>query len=200
MERSVCIRTAQHRVTMAYAHGRLMLAIDRRIFDTPLEEGLQSLTSDLVAWATSMLPVIRHNISEAQKQLRTSHRDIRTYFSDTAAPERTMRNVTLATATATTTTTNRIGPRPTAIRKRPQQTRNQPAMTSTDIRKSRHHDIRTYFSATIAVVTTPYAMQVATEEPTTSTVSAFSRLRTLRSRFQQPRTQSFRSNEVRLTT
>jgi hypothetical protein len=81
-----------------------------------------------------MLPVIRYNISEARKQLRspTGHQDIRTYLSDTAAPERTM-NATLTTATAATTTTDRIGPRPTAMRQRPQQARTQPAPTSTDI-------------------------------------------------------------------
>jgi hypothetical protein len=46
-----------------------------------------------------MLPTIRLSISisEAQNQLRTGPQDIRTYFSDTAAPERNM-NETLATA------------------------------------------------------------------------------------------------------
>jgi hypothetical protein len=60
----------------------------------PLEERLQSRTSDLVAWTKTMLPIIRLSISEAQKQLRDGHQDIRTYFSDTAAPERNM-NATL---------------------------------------------------------------------------------------------------------
>ena len=104
-----------------------MLAIDRRIFDIPLEERLQGRTSDLIAWNKSMLPAIRRSISEAQNQLRTGHQDIRTYFSDTAAPERNM-NETLATATATTattttttTTTGRIGPRRGSdFRQRPQ--------------------------------------------------------------------------------
>jgi hypothetical protein len=80
-------------------------------------------------------------------------------------------NATLATATATATTIDRIGPHSTAIRQRPQQTRNQPATTSTDIRKSRHHDISTYFSATTAVVTTTNVRQAAAEEPTTSTAN-----------------------------
>jgi hypothetical protein len=60
-------QTAQYRVTMAYAHSPIMLALDRRIFDIPLEERLQSRTSDLVAWTTTMLPVFRHSISEARK-------------------------------------------------------------------------------------------------------------------------------------
>jgi hypothetical protein len=105
-------------MTMAYAASPLMLAIDQRIFDISLEKRLQPRTSDLVAWTKTMLPTIRPSISEAQNQLCTGHQDIRTYFSDTEAPERNM-NATLATATATattttaTTTTDRIGPCPT---------------------------------------------------------------------------------------
>jgi hypothetical protein len=40
---------AQHRVEMAYAYGPLILALDRRILDTPLEKRLQTRTIDLVA-------------------------------------------------------------------------------------------------------------------------------------------------------
>jgi hypothetical protein len=97
-------------------------------------------------------------------------------------------NATLATATATTatttTTTDRIGPRPADFRQRPQQTRKQPATTSTSIRISRHHDIRNYLSITTAAGTSTHAMQAATEEPITPTDNIFSR-----NRFQQPRTQ-----------
>jgi hypothetical protein len=64
-----------------------MLALDRRILDTPMEERLQSRTTDLIAWAMTMFPVLRQNISEARKQLHTGHHDIRTYFFNTAAPE-----------------------------------------------------------------------------------------------------------------
>jgi hypothetical protein len=64
---------------MAYVHGPLMFALDRRIFDTPLEERLQARTSDL-AWTTTMSPVIHHSISGARAQIRTGHHDIRTYF------------------------------------------------------------------------------------------------------------------------
>jgi hypothetical protein len=65
-----------------------MLAIDRRIFDIPLEGGFQGRTSDLAAWTETTHPTIRIRIgiSEAQNQLRTGHQDIRTYLSDTAAP------------------------------------------------------------------------------------------------------------------
>jgi hypothetical protein len=41
-----------------------MLALDRRILDTPLEE---RFAIDLVAWAKAMFPVIRHSISEARQ-------------------------------------------------------------------------------------------------------------------------------------
>jgi hypothetical protein len=114
---------------MANAHGPIILALDLRIFDITLEEQFQSRTADLVAWTKTMLPVIRHSISEARKQLRTGDQDIRTSFSDTAAPERTM-NAALNPATASTTNTDRISSRPTAIRWRPQQTRTQPNPTS----------------------------------------------------------------------
>jgi hypothetical protein len=68
-----------------------MLALDWRILDILLlEDRLQSRISDLVAWTKTMLPVIRHSISEARKQLRTGHQDIRNYFSDAAAPDRTV--------------------------------------------------------------------------------------------------------------
>jgi hypothetical protein len=132
MERSVYIRTrpccdnlgkssartrqtAQYSMKMAYTRGPIALALDRRISDIPLDGRLQSRTSNLVAWTKTMLSVIRDSISDARKQLRTGHQDIRTYFSDTAALERTM-NVTLTTAIVATATTYRIDPRPTAIR------------------------------------------------------------------------------------
>jgi hypothetical protein len=61
-------------MTMAYAKNLLMLAIDWRIFNFPLEERrLQGRTSDLAAWTKTMLPTIRLSISEAQNQLRTGH-------------------------------------------------------------------------------------------------------------------------------
>jgi hypothetical protein len=58
-----------------------MLAIDRRIFDLPLEDRLQERTSDLAAWTKTMLPTIRLSISEAQNQLRTGQQDIIPYLS-----------------------------------------------------------------------------------------------------------------------
>jgi hypothetical protein len=69
-------QTAHHRVKMAYAHGPLMLALDRRIFDTPLGERLRSRISDLVACTKRMFPVIHHSISEARAQNTTGHHDI----------------------------------------------------------------------------------------------------------------------------
>jgi hypothetical protein len=113
-------QTEQKHMTMAYASNPLMLAIDRRIVDIPLEERLQARTSDLVAWTKTLLPTIRLSITEAaQNQLHTGHQDIRTYFYDTAEPERN-KNATLATATTmiATTTTDRIGPRRTDFNRR----------------------------------------------------------------------------------
>jgi hypothetical protein len=88
-----------------------MLAIDRRIFDTPLEERLQARTSNLVAWTTTMLPEIHHSISEARAQIRTGHHDIRAYFADTTAAEPTtnaMPNASTASTIATVRTNSRL--------------------------------------------------------------------------------------------
>ena len=74
-------QTAQQRVETAYAHAPLMLAHDKRVLDIPLEERLQSRTSELVAWAKSMLPVINRSVRDARDQLRTGHQDIRSSFS-----------------------------------------------------------------------------------------------------------------------
>jgi hypothetical protein len=64
-------------------------AIDRRIFHIPLEERLRARISDLEAWNETMLPIIRLSISEAQNQILTGHQDIRSFFSDKAAPVET---------------------------------------------------------------------------------------------------------------
>jgi hypothetical protein len=49
--------------------------------DVPLEERLQSRTSELLAWAKTMLPVINRSVRDARTQLQTGHQDIRSYFS-----------------------------------------------------------------------------------------------------------------------
>jgi hypothetical protein len=85
-------------VERAYAHAPIMLAHDRRILVVPLEERLQSRTSDLIAWAKTMLRVINQSVRDARAQLHTGHPDIRSYFSDaTGATEAT--TTTPATAT-----------------------------------------------------------------------------------------------------
>jgi hypothetical protein len=143
-----------------------MLAIDRRIFNIPLEERLQARTSDLEAWNKTVLPTIRLSITKAQNQILTGHRVIRTFFSDKAAPVRNM-NATLATATATIDTTNpdRIVPRRTDLRQRqrPKQKRNQPTTAPTNSRRSSYGDIRHYTSGATFTVATSQAMQTATE-------------------------------------
>jgi hypothetical protein len=72
-------------VELAYAHAPIMLAHDRRIFEVPLEERLQSRTSELLAWAKTMLPVIKQSVRDAQAQIQTGHRDIRGFFSRATA-------------------------------------------------------------------------------------------------------------------
>jgi hypothetical protein len=74
-------QAAKQRVETAYAHAPLMLAHDRRVLDVPLEERLQSRTSELLAWAKTMLPVINRSVRDARTQLQTGHQDIRSYFS-----------------------------------------------------------------------------------------------------------------------
>jgi hypothetical protein len=93
---------AQKCMEMAYAypHSPLMLALDRRILDIPLEENL----SDLVAWAKPTFPVILESISKAWAQLHTCLYDIHTYFSETIAAEPTT-NATSNALTAPTLTT-----------------------------------------------------------------------------------------------
>jgi hypothetical protein len=57
-----------------------MLAHDRRVLDVPREERLQSQTSELLAWAKTMLPVINRSVRDTRAQLRTGHQDLRSYF------------------------------------------------------------------------------------------------------------------------
>jgi hypothetical protein len=51
-----------------------MLAHDRRVLDVPLEERLQSRTSELLAWAKTMLPVINRSVRDARTQYNWSSR------------------------------------------------------------------------------------------------------------------------------
>jgi hypothetical protein len=126
----------------------LMLALDRRIFDAPSEERLQSRTTHLAAWAKTIFPVIRHNINEARTQHRTGDQDIRTYLSDTAVPKRA-KNAMLTTTTAPTTITDLSAlahPPATSADKKPARSdfnRHSPVQTS-------RHQYGTYFSATTA--------------------------------------------------
>jgi hypothetical protein len=92
-----------------------------------------------------------------------------------AAPERNM-NETFATTTTTivTTTTDRIGPRRTYFRQRPQQTRNQPATNSTNIRRPRYQYIRYFLSGAAVAVTITQATQTAPrKEPSFLAVAPF---------------------------
>jgi hypothetical protein len=135
-----------------------------------------------------MQPTIRISTSEAQNQLRTGHQDIRTDFSDTAAPEQNT-NETLATANTTTdtTATGRIGSQRITIRQRPQQTRTQPATTLSNSRRPRYRDIRNFLSDATAAGTIMHETQTATKETTTTTDNIISRCRAIRNRIQPPR-------------
>jgi hypothetical protein len=90
--------TTQYRVRTAYAHSPIMLALDRRIFDIPLEERLQSRISDPVAWITTMFPVIRHRkepsplVTTSIDICRSRHHNIRTYLSTKASAVTTTKN------------------------------------------------------------------------------------------------------------
>jgi hypothetical protein len=63
------------------------LVHERRVLDVPLEERLQLLTSELLAWAKTMLP-----LSTERPQRSPLHnyklviKDIRSYFSKATAP------------------------------------------------------------------------------------------------------------------
>jgi hypothetical protein len=87
MNSSACSQqAAQLRVETIYARAPLMLLLarDRQVFDVPPEERLQPQTSEQLAWAKTMLPVISQNIRDTRAQLHTGQQDIRTYFSKAA--------------------------------------------------------------------------------------------------------------------
>jgi hypothetical protein len=87
-----------------------MLALDRRVLVIPLEERLQSRTSNLVTLAKIMFPAVHQIIRDTRAQFHTESHDIRIYFSDTTAAEPT------TNTTAPTTTTLRTVSRLLAIR------------------------------------------------------------------------------------
>jgi hypothetical protein len=98
-----------------------MLAHDRSVLDVPLEERLQSRSSDLLAWAKTMLPVINRSVRDARAQLQTGHQDLRSYFPQ-----------------ATVATTDQRAATPTVRDARVQL-------------QTGHQDLRSYFSqATVA--------------------------------------------------
>jgi hypothetical protein len=70
----------------AYSYGPHVLAHDRRIFDTLLEEQLRMRTPEITAWNTTMSPIINQSIRDAQAQIATGHKDIRAYKIDRTTP------------------------------------------------------------------------------------------------------------------
>jgi hypothetical protein len=82
-------------------------------------------------------------MKEAQDQLRTGHRDIRTFLSDTTVtPQNTIETAANANTTTDNTATGRIGPQRNEARQRPQQTRTQPAPALTKFRRPGYQNIR----------------------------------------------------------
>ena len=88
-----------------------MLAHDRRVLDILLEELLESRTSELIAWAKTMLPVIRQSVRDARTQIHTGHQDIRAHFSEASV---TADAVVTRIATAANAPATRIN-RPDAL-------------------------------------------------------------------------------------
>ena len=156
-----------------------------------LEERLQGRTSDIAAWNKTMQPTIRISIKEAQDQLRTGHRDIRTFLSDTTAtPRNTIETDANANITTDNTDTGRIGPQRNEGRQRPQQTRTPPAPALTKFRRPGYQDIRNFLHRAPAAVTTAHATQTATEETIAPTNNLIARCRAIRNRLQTPRSQA----------
>jgi hypothetical protein len=138
-----------------------------------------------------MQPIIRISIHEAQDQLRTGHRDIRTVFSgSTATPRNTIETPANANTTTDNTATGRIGPQRNEVRQRPQQTRTQPAPALTKFRRPGYQDIRNFLPRATAAVTTAHASQTATEETIAPTNNLIARNRAIRNRLQTPRSQA----------
>jgi hypothetical protein len=104
-----------------------MLAHDRRVLDVPQEERLQSRTSELLAWAKTMLPVIVH---DARAQLQTGHQDLRSYF-----PQATVATTDHTAATPIVTNPARPNVPLLDIRQRFQSARTRMATFSPEIRQ-----------------------------------------------------------------
>jgi hypothetical protein len=108
-------------------------AHDRRVLDVPLEVRLQSRTSELLALARTMLPVINRSVRDARAQIRSGHQDLRSYFLK-----------------ATVATTDRRAATPTVRDARVQL-------------KTGHQDLRSYFSqATVATTDHTAATRIVT--------------------------------------
>jgi hypothetical protein len=130
-----------------------------------------------------MQPTIRISINEAQDQLRTGHRDIRTFFSDTiATPRTTIETAADANTTTDNTATGRIGPQRNEVRQRPQQTRTQPAPALTKFRSPGYQNIRNFLPRATAAVTTAHATQTVTDETIAPTNNLIARCRAIRNR------------------
>jgi hypothetical protein len=169
-----------------------MPAIDRRMFDiTRGTSPGKNIRCTVAAWNKTMQPTIRISTNEAQDQLSTGHRDIRTFFSDTTAtPRNTIETAANANTTTDNTATGRIGPQRNEVRQRPQQTRTQPAPALTKFCRPGYQDIRNFLPRFAAAATTTHETQTATEETIAHTNNLIARCRAIRNRLQTPRSQA----------
>jgi hypothetical protein len=106
-----------------------MLSHDRRVLDVPLEERLQSRTSELLAWAKTMLLVINRSVRDVRAQLQTGHQDLRSYF-----PQATVATTDHIAATPIVTSPARPNV-PLDSRQRFHRPRTRMATLSSDIRQ-----------------------------------------------------------------
>jgi hypothetical protein len=180
------------------ALSALMLAHDRRVLNEPLEETLQSRTSELLAWAKTMLPVINQSVRDARVQFQTRHQDLRSYF-----PQATVTTTDHRAATPTVTS-----PAPPSVPLLDIQQRFQSArtrMATTDhraatptVRDARaqlqtgHQDLRSYFSKATVPTTNHTAATPIVTTPARLNVP----LLDIRQRFQSARTSFLRHSPV----
>jgi hypothetical protein len=66
-------QAAQQQVELVHAHGPIMLAHVRRVRDVPLDERLQSISSDCTTWPKTMLPVINQSVRGARAYRSSRH-------------------------------------------------------------------------------------------------------------------------------
>jgi hypothetical protein len=70
----------QAKTRAMYSSAHLLNIHDRKIFEKPIEERLESRLSDLKAWVQQLYPAVQKGIQDANTQLREGVQDIRNFF------------------------------------------------------------------------------------------------------------------------